>query len=261
MNRALLSLRRLWILACMTFQELMHQQVGALFALLFLFFLALGGLLLHYSFQERGCLLEEMNGGLFSLFLSLLAIVVSAPLLISHGEEIMILARVLPRYEYFLGRFLGILLLLVIATGSFGLLMLQTFWKPNGEGRFFFVMLLASFLKASLLAAMTLLISTIASSSLFTIMSAMALYMIGHLEKSASILFVNLTSLHGWLLRIIQIPFILIPDLSFFNIIEMRATPLSEDSSYVLSMLQLGIIYGGVYLLMGCFLFQRREFK
>ncbi|MCF7729750.1 MAG: hypothetical protein K9M81_05205 [Chthoniobacterales bacterium] len=258
MNRALLSLRRLTILALMTFRELLHQQVSILLAILFLFFLALSWLFLHFSFQERAFLFEKMNVGLFSLFLSLLAIVASAPLLILNGEEVMILSRELPRFEYFLGRFFGIFLLLVTATGGFGILLLQSLWKNNGNTMVFFLMLMAAFMKAILLAGMTFLISTVASSSLFTIMSTIIIYFIGHLEKTAQSLFANLNVFHAWLPGTIAVLATLVPDFSFFNASEIKTTTLLDNSTYVFTMLQLGMIYLGIYLLMGCFLFQRQ---
>ncbi len=258
MNRALLSLRRLTILALMTFRELLHQQVSALLAILFLLFLALSGLFLHFSFQERAFLFEKMNVGLFSLFLSLLAIVASAPLLVLNGEEVLILSRELPRFEYFLGKFFGIFLLLITATGSFGILLLQSLWKTNGDTRVFFLMLMAAFMKATLLAAITFLISTVASSSLITIMSTIIVYIIGHLEETAQSLFANLNAFYGWLPGIIKIFSILVPDFSFFNASEIKTAILLDNSTYVFTMLQLGVIYLGIYLLMGCFLFQRQ---
>ncbi|MFZ4115128.1 MAG: hypothetical protein ACOYK6_00220 [Chthoniobacterales bacterium] len=255
------SFKRLGILATMTFRELLHQKVSALFALLFFLFLAVGSLLVAVSFQEKTLLFQEMFLSLFSLFLNLLAIVASAPLLTFSGEEVMILARAVPRFEYFLGKLLGVLLLLFMASSYFGVISLlsQSFWSIILVGPLFFIALLGAFMKAALLAAMTLLISTIASSSLFAIVASLAFYVMGHIEAAAQQLCTRLALVHGWTEHVLQMLLYLVPDLSLFNMSEHEGVSITECISYFLEMMKLGSLYFGIYVFLGCFLFERRE--
>lgn len=259
----LVSLRPLPVLATMTLRELLHQKVIALFALLLSLFLAMGFFIISCSFEEKTLLFQEMAMGLFSLFLAILAMVASATLLVSNGEEVMILSRAIPRSLYFLGRLLGVLSMLLIITGCFGIIFFvcPCIWKMSFhsfQGKLFFIMLLAAFIKACLLASMTLLVSMMSSSSLFTIVAMIACYMIGHVKQSAQALPRSLAPIHGLAHRVIESILYLVPDLSLFNASEQKITSMLEIWSYLHSMVQLGFFYMGMYLLMGCFLFQRR---
>jgi hypothetical protein len=261
MKRVPLSFRRLGTLAAMTFRGLLHQKIISLFFFLLMLLLAMGSLLLTVSFQERTLLLQEMFLGLFSLFLSLVAMVASASLLFLSGEEVLILSRAVPKFEYFLGKLLGVVVFLLMATCCFGLLLIlfENTWNIFFVGPLFFMALVGAFMKASLMAAMTLFLSTIASSSLFTIVAALAFYLMGHVEASAQQLCTQLALVHGWVEHVIQTFLYLIPDLSLFTMSEYGRVNITEGISYVLSITKLGLLYFMIYAVLGCFLFERRE--
>lgn len=280
-------LRRLRVLVSLTFQELLNQKVIVLFS--FLFFLFLGmELLTAFVFQEGIFLFQEMFFGIFSLFLSLLAIVASAPLLSLTGEEVMILSRPLSRIEYFFGKLLGAFLLLLVATCCMGILFLffdaaleignamkvkqmvfsstsQVAWitffaqKIILIGPIFMMTLMAAFLKACLLAAMTLLISTVATSSFFTIFAAIAFYFIGHLEATALQLWVSVSPRYGWMEKMINGVTCMIPDLSLFNLSDRNAMSGAASTTSFFSIMELGFIYLFIYCVLGCFLFQQQK--
>lgn len=253
--------KRLQLLSAMTFRELLHQKVLSFFVILLILILGISGLTINFSFQKKALLFQEMTTDLFSLFLSLLAMIASATLLVSNGEEVMVLARKLPRYEYFLGKLLGIILMLLSLTSGFGIifLILQHAWKINIEQDLFFIMLLGALMKASLMAAMTLLISTISSSSLFTMLVAIACYMIGNLKEVFYEVPRSLMPFHAWGCCVIKSILYLIADFSIFNVSDHKLTSTCQLDTYTYSMTQLALFYFGIYVVIGCLFFEKKE--
>ena len=255
------SFKRLQLLSAMTFRELLHQKVLSLFVILLILIFGISGFAISCSFQTRALLFQEMTTELFSLFLSLLAMITSATLLVSTGEEVMILARALPRYEYFLGKLLGVILMLLSLTAGFGIifLILQHAWKMNLERDLFFIMLLGALMKASLIAAMTLLISTISSSSLLTMLVAIACYMIGNLKEGFYAVPRSLMPFHAWGYCVIKSLLYLIADFSIFNVSDHKLTSTCQLDTYTYSMTQLALFYFGIYMVIGCLVFEKKE--
>ena len=253
--------KRLQLLSAMTFRELLHQKVLSFFVILLILILGISGLTINFSFQKKALLFQEMTTDLFSLFLSLLAMIASATLLVSNGEEVMVLARKLPRYEYFLGKLLGIILMLLSLTSGFGIIfmILQHAWKINIEQDLFFIMLLGALMKASLMAAMTLLISTISSSSLFTMLVAIACYMIGNLKEVFYEVPRSLMPFHAWGCCVIKSILYLIADFSIFNVSDHKLTSTCQLDTYTYSMTQLALFYFGIYVVIGCLFFEKKE--
>jgi hypothetical protein len=246
----------------MTFRELLHQKVLSLFVIFLILILGISEFVISYSFQKRALLFQEMTTDLFSLFLSLLAMIASATLLVSNGEEVMVLARKIPRYEYFLGKLLGMILMLLSLTVGFGIIFLivQHAWKMNIQGDLFFVMLLGALIQASLITAMTLLISTISSSSVFTILVAITCYMIGHLKEGFYEAPKGLMQFHAWCYCVMKSILYLIADFSLFNVSDHKLTSVCQLHSYTYSMTQLAFFYFGIYVVIGCLVFEKKEY-
>ena len=115
-------------------------------------------------------------------------------------------------------------------------------------------------MKSWLLASMTLLISIVTTTPLFTIMVATALYLIGHLQASVRELWLHGGLVNWWCRGVLALVTLLLPDLSAFH----GSAPLTGgamvSSVLFISTLALGCIYTIGYYLLACFLFQRREF-
>ena len=78
--------------------------------------------------------------------------------------------------------------------------------------------ILIIFVKSVLLAALTLFISTFATSSLFTIMIAAAVYFIGHLQSTAREYWLQGADIKWWTRLIVALIALLFPDLQSFNL-------------------------------------------
>ncbi|MEM6911311.1 MAG: ABC transporter permease [Verrucomicrobiota bacterium] len=212
------SFRRIYVLAASTFTQLVRMKVFYFPALFALLIFVLSMVLLRFPRPEEQLkqLVDVSLGSLF-LFGSIFGIVATSLLLPKDIEDrtlYTILSKPVRRIEYLLGKLLGVLglvgvtMLLMNLVFSGVLYFRQEalvaeelrFLSPTGEvseavraqeirsygltwnlqkGVFI------TFLKSSVAAAIALLVSTIASSTLFTILVSTTIFFIGHVQKIA----------------------------------------------------------------------------
>src|SRR5216117_4353290 len=211
------SFSRILAITLNTLTELTRLKV---FYVLLVFGLLLIGssiFMAQFSFQQEFKILKDVSLGATSIFTSLLAIVATARMLPQDIEDrtvYTILAKPVPRFEYVVGKIAGVLLLLAIST----LVMVAAFLAvlymreqavlqatakqmagaPSDQLADALRAVRASafnvdlapgviiiFLKACLLTALTLFVSTFATSTIFTIVVMVFIYFIGHLEATA----------------------------------------------------------------------------
>src|SRR5437667_6505295 len=196
-----LSLGRISPITLNALTELTRLRV---FYVLLVFALLLIGssiFMAQFSFQQEFQILKDVSLGATSIFTSLLAIVATARLLPQDIEDrtvYTILAKPVPRFEYVLGKIAGVLLLLAISTlvmSAAFLLVLYTreqavmhatlrqmpgappdqvaeamrTIRSSAFNIDIFPGIVIIYLKACLLAALTLFVSTFATSNIFTI--------------------------------------------------------------------------------------------
>jgi len=216
MTQLLLTPIRIQAIGRNTFTELVRQKVFYFLLIFGLIVIGNSAFLAKFSFQEEFQMLKDVSLGAMSVFLSLLAILATATLLPRDLEDrtiFTILSKPVPRYEYLLGKLLGVVILLTASTLVMGLLFLGVlFLRENmalaetrlslGGSPLELAAALAEIKKAAfswdlipamaillvkgiLLASLTLLVSTFATSGIFAILVSASAYFIGHLQVSA----------------------------------------------------------------------------
>src|SRR5438067_1056265 len=116
---------RILAITANTLTELTRQKV---FYVLLIFALALIGssvFMVQFSFQQEFQVLKDISLGAMSIFSSLLAILATARLISQDIEDrtvYTILAKPVPRFEYVLGKLLGVILLLAISLATMAVL-------------------------------------------------------------------------------------------------------------------------------------------
>ncbi len=277
MHRAF-SPSRIAVLTANTFTDLTRQKI--LHVLLLFALLLIGGSLFtaRLSFQEETMVLTDIGLGAMSLFTSLLAILATARLLPQDREDrtvYTILARPVPRFEYILGKLAGVLLvlalsMLLMSAFFFAVLFLRTQTIPamssplaHAQASIFSASLLAGlvaiFLKACLLAALTLFISTFASSNIFTIVVTVLIYFVGHLQATAREFWLYEHGA-GWLARVFLAGVaLLFPDLQSFDFSDEIITGLPIPSAVLWQTGVLGFFYIAIFLLLAVAVFNAKE--
>src|SRR6059036_2561858 len=286
-----LSLSRILAITRNTLIELTRLRV---FYVLIVFALLLIGssiFMAQFSFQQEFQILKDVSLGAISIFTSLLAIVATARLLPQDLEDRIlytILAKPVPRFEYVLGKIAGVLLLLAISTlvmGAAFLLVLYireqavvhaTLQQMSNAPRDqvadairiiqssafnidIFPGIVIIYLKACLLAALTLFVSTFATSNIFTIVVMAFIYFIGHLEATAREYWLHEHS-SGLISRIfLAVVTLLFADLQSFNLVDDIVAGTAISLSLFAKTALLGVFYTTIYTLLAAFVFYGKE--
>ena len=284
-------IRRTAAIAAVTWTELVRLKVFyflIIFALLVIgnsFFLA------RFSFEEEFQMLKDIALGAMSIFSSLLAILATATLLPKDREDrtiYTILAKPVSRTEYLLGKLAGVFLLLALAVLLMGavfavvlLLRTQTLLhtaatemaalppaelqaaldkiRAAGHDPNLFAGGIIILVKAWLLAAMTMFISTFATSTIFTTITAFAAYFIGHLQATAREYWLaandsGLVTKGG-----IALVSLIFPDLQAFSLVDDIVTGAAIPAAIFWKTLALGAGYVAVYTALAAAVFHSKE--
>ena len=282
---------RVWAISTTTLLELFRLKVFY-FLLIFALLLIGSSLFMNdFTFQEQFQLLKDVSLGAMSIFTWLLAVLATAMILPKDIEDrtlYTILAKPVPRFEYLIGKLIGILLLLLISTlvmsalffvvlysgekmalaettsGAAGIPseVVQARIREIQTSAFTFSLIpgiIIIYIKAALCAALTLFISTFASSTIFTIMVSVACYFIGHLQGIARDYWLGSAST-GALARIfLALVALIFPDLQLFNLVDDIVAGNSISFGLFARTACLGGFYTFIYLLVAYFVFAAKE--
>lgn len=215
MNHNSFSPSRIWTLAAATVTQLVRMKIMAFLVVFCVIVVAAGFAFPVMNPEQQLKLLKDVSFGALQIFSVVIAIVSTALLLPRDVEDrtlYTILSKPVPRYEYLLGKLLGVLLLIGTGLALMDIAFSAVLWlrqslvlaqsvaalKQEGvatpealaqlnefvgkQGLTWNIHLgvLAIFLKASIIAALSLMISCFASSTLFTVVISLLMTIIGH---------------------------------------------------------------------------------
>src|SRR6266508_5039993 len=285
------SVGRIGAITVNTLTELTRLKV---FYFLLVFALLLIGssmFMAQLTFQQEFQILKDVSLGAMSIFTSLLAIVATARLIPQDIEDrtvYTILAKPVPRFEYLLGKIAGVLLLLAISTLVMGAAFLLVLYmreqavvhatlrqmsgappdqiadslrviRSSAFSVDIFPGIVIIYLKACLLAALTLFVSTFATTNIFTIVVMAFIYFIGHLQAIAREYWLQEHS-SGWISRVfLAIVALLFPDLQAFNLVDDIVAGTAISLALFAKTALLGIFYTTIYTLLAAFVFYGKE--
>lgn len=265
-----------------------------IFYVLLLFALLLIGssvFMAQMTFQQEFQVLKDIALGAMSIFTSLLAVLATARLLPQDIEDrtaYTILAKPVSRFEYLIGKLLGVLFLLAISLAAMSALFLvvltlreQTILNETTrqltaappeqmaealrlvrasafDANLFFGIALI-YVKGCLLAALTLFVSTVATTTIFTTIVMAFVYFIGHLQAIAREYWLE-TNSAGWLTKtFLGLVALVFPDLQLFNLTDDLVAGNAIPLALFVKTVTLGLFYTGFYLLLAWAVFFRRE--
>ncbi|MBA3832345.1 MAG: ABC transporter permease subunit [Chthoniobacterales bacterium] len=285
------SLTRIAALTGNTFTELVRLKV---FYFLLIFALLLIGssiFMAQLSFQQEFQVLKDVSLGAMSIFTSLLAIVATAQLIPHDVEErtiYTILAKPVPRYEYLAGKLGGVLLLLALSVVAMTALFLIALFvrqemlvgvtlrqtsglrpeqvqeavrtlKASAFNVNLFPGIVVIYLKAALLASLTLFVSTFATSNIFTICVMVFIYFIGHLQAMAREYWLQQNSA-GWIAKtFLALVALVFPDLQLFNLVDDIVAGTAIPGPLFAQTAVLGCVYISVYFFFAWVVFHGKE--
>jgi len=285
------SFSRVLAITVNTLTEL--TRLKAFYVLLVFALLLIGSsmFMAQFTFQQEFQILKDISLGAMSIFTSLLAIVATARLIPQDIEDrtvYTILAKPVPRFEYLLGKIAGVLLLLAISTFVMGAAFLLVLYvreqamlhatlrhmsgapgeqvddavraiRSSALNIDIFPGIVIIYVKACLLAALTLFVSTFATTNIFTIVVMAFIYFIGHLQATAREYWLQEHS-SGWVTRVLlAVMALLFPDLQAFNLVDDIVAGTAISLTLFFKTAVLGIFYTTIYTLLAAFVFYGKE--
>jgi len=279
------------VIARNTFTELVRQKIFYVILVFALCAIGSSVFMARLTFQEEFQMLKDVCLGAMSIFTSLLAILATANFLPKDLEDrtlYNLLSKPVPRFVYLLGKLAGIIFLLFLFTLLMSAVFCLVLWTREqgvlAETRTLFVDgpseeltaalkaitdatfninlipgILIIFVKSVLLASLTLLISTFATSSLFTVMIAAAVYFIGHLQSTAREYWLEGVEIKWWTRIVIALIALLFPDLQSFNLADDVIAGAAIPLRIFLETFALGWTYTAVYFALAALVFAGRE--
>jgi ABC-2 type transport system permease protein len=285
------SFARVFAITTNTLTELTRLRV---FYVLLIFALLLIGsslFMARLTFQQEFQILKDVSLGAMSIFTSLLAIVATARLIPQDIEDrtiYTILAKPVPRFEYVLGKITGVLLLLAISTAVMSAMFVvvvyvreqtllhETLRQMSAAPREqveealrgiraaalnadLFPGIAVIFWKACLLAALTLFVSTFATTNIFTIVVMVFIYFIGHLQATAREYWLQ-EHAATWMTRVfLAVVALIFPDLQTFNLVDDIVAGAAIPTALFAKTAILGLFYTTIYTLLAGFVFYGKE--
>lgn len=248
------ALGRIWTLATHTMTQLLRMRILVFLAVFSVIAVAAGFAFPAMSPEQQLKLLKDVAFGTLQIFSIVVAISATALLLPRDLEDrtlYTILSKPVPRYEYLIGKLLGVILLIGCGLLIMDLIFSAVVWLKQSlivsqqiaalereqaatEENVAFIRDLnarygltwslhagvwAIFLKASVVATLSLLISCFASSTLFTINVACAFTIAGHGQALLREWFLDKLS-NGWDKALGGAIAIFCPDLTLFDLVE-----------------------------------------
>lgn len=286
-----LSPRRVGAIASNTLLELVRLKVFYFLLIFALLIIGSSVFMVKFTFQEQFQVLKDVSLGAMSIFTWMLSVLATAMLLPKDIEDrtlYTILAKPVPRLEYLLGKLFGVLLLLLFSAALMSLMFAAALFLRQQQviaetlagaagvpadqlaetirgikASAFAPNLLAGvgiiYIKAALFAALTLFVSTYATSSIFTVIVSVMVYFIGHIQGTAREYW--LASGDASLLTKIGLGFISLafPDMQLFNLVDDIAVGNAVPSLLFVKTCGLGLLYLVIYLLAAYFVFAKKE--
>lgn len=285
------SVTRIAAITSNTFTELIRLKA---FYVLLLFALLLIGnsiFLTQFTFQQEFQVLKDIALGSMSIFTSLLAILATAQLIPRDVDDrtiYTILAKPVARLEYLLGKLAGVLLLLALSLIVMSALFLvvlkireqtvlsETLRQMKGSTPEQMTDALSAvrasafnpnlwsgiaiiYLKACLLAALTLFVSTFATTTIFTTIVMVFAYFIGHLQSIARTYWLQ-TNPASWIAKtFLALITLFCPDLQLFNLVDDIVAGTAIPLPLLARTASLGVFYTGFYFLLAWSVFCRKE--
>lgn len=289
----LFSLSRVMAIAMNTFTQLVRMKVFYFLLIFSVLIIGANVLFLNFTFEQELKILQDVSFGAMTLFASIFSIVGTALLIPKDIEDrtlYSILTKPVPRFEYLVGKLLGILFLVAVSLLLMSILFFAVLFvrqhgilaeeinqmrgQPSQEQisslredifsqglRFELINgVVAVFLKAAVAAAIALVVSTFASSTLFTIIVSLVIYFIGHAQSMALDYYFPEGDMHGALQRFIAgIVAIIFPNLQIFNVVDGIVSGQSVPMSLMFRLTGLTGFYLFIYSFVSWVIFAKKE--
>ncbi|MEE8448342.1 MAG: ABC transporter permease subunit [Thermodesulfobacteriota bacterium] len=253
---------KLYPICINTFRETVRDRI--LYSLLAFALLMIGSTvyLATLTIAEHVKLVTDFGLAAISLFGVIVAIFVGIGLVFKELDKrtiYTVLSKPIPRYEFVLGKYLGLLLTLLVnltimATGF--ILVLKLFGDVLTPSLFWAIYFI--YLELMVITALTIFFSSFTTPTL-SAMFTLGLFVIGHLSLDLKLLGAKSESLMVRYLS--KLIYYSLPNLENFNLKGVVVYQMSVSPEKILLVTGYGLLYVMVLLVLAMVIFQKRDFK
>ena len=261
---------RIRAIAINTFKEAIRDKI--LYNLLFFALLMIMAslLLATLTVGEQSKIIIDIGLASINIFGVLIAVFLGIGLISKEIEKrtiYNIIAKPVPRYQFLMGKYIGLLLTIVVNTVIMGVgLYLVLISNELSWGHSIFNVnfdiwkaIYLILIELMVITAIALLFSTFSSSSTLSAIFTIAIYIIGHLTEELKLIGDNLQNFI--LKETINFFYYLLPNLDNFNVKGRVVYGLEVSGAYLSLVTLYGISYIAVMLFLSGMIFQKRDFK
>lgn len=266
----------IWPIAVITFKEGIRNR--AIYGISIFALLLLGANLLISGMimQEVGKVAVDMALSTISFTGLLLVLFVGINLMAKDLDKktiYMVLSRPISRPQYIIGKFLGVILLILTTISILSIFAIISLFMvklsyPGYFPRFSWpmVLLAISFITIALilLSALTFLFASFSSTSFITLVLTVVSYIIGQsitdvkaLVEAPQTVGIKVSSVT---VKVVQAAYYIFPNLSIFDVKLQAAHGLPISWSYVFWAVSYGVVYTCLTIILAGIIFRRREF-
>ena len=261
-----------------TFREAIRDRI--LYNLLFfaLLMIAVSLLLATLTVGEQSKIIIDVGLASINIFGVLIAIFLGIGLIIKEIEKktiYNILSKPVPRYQFIIGKYLGLLItimvnIIIMGAGLYLILIINELrWGHdifNADLDIWLYIWLdiwkaiyLIFIELMVVTAIALMFSTFSSSSTLSAIFTIAAYIIGHLTEELRLIGNNFPD--SFMKSTINFFYYFLPNLDNFNVKGKVVHGIYVSASYISLVTLYGLLYISVVLLLSGVIFQRRDFK
>ncbi|MBI2902034.1 MAG: ABC transporter permease [Candidatus Methylomirabilis oxyfera] len=253
---------RVAVIALNTFKEAVRDRI--LYAILVFALVMLAGstILVTISVDGEEKIIKDLGLACISIFGLLIATFLGTGLVSKEIEKrtlYTIISKPIHRYQFILGKYLGLVMTLLVNVGvmGLGLIGLAYIWEGTSSVRLLLAVLFI-FLELVLVTAIAMLFSAFSSpalSALFTL----CLFVAGHLSADLRLFAAQFGGAATKLLA--EVLFFLLPNLSRLNLKDQTVHGIAIDGGTMALSVVYAIFYVAALVLAAMAIFQRRDFK
>ena len=248
-------------IALNTFKEAIRDRILAVFFLFAVLLMASSTILSWLTVGSELKIVTDVGLAAEAFFAVLIAVVVGIGLVHKEVDKrtiYAVLAKPVPRWLFIVGKYLGLMAVLIVAVALMSVFYLGIVWWKGGVMPFHLVpALFLSVLEVSVVTAVAIVFSSFAppiEAAIYTFL----VWSIGHLSSG----FFNLAErLPGGIAQSITLLYYVVPDLETFNIRPQVVHGLPVAGLYYFNAIVYAAAYTAAMLTLSVIIFRRRDLK
>jgi ABC-type transport system involved in multi-copper enzyme maturation permease subunit len=253
-------MKAIWAIARLTVKEAVRNKILYLLFCFALFLIVFSWIIGKLTVGDEVKIIRDLGLSSIHFFGILITVIIGIGLVFKEMEKrtiYLVLSKPIPRYQFLLGKFIGLavtlFVILICLGGLFGIILML---KGDHETRIVLAFI-GIYQEWLLVAAIAMMFSSF-STPLLSVMLSLSTFFMGHLSRSLLMLRDRLNeSSSNFILTAI---YHLLPDLEFFNIRAQVVHNLALPQNYFLNSTAYWIVYMAAILLFSISIFQKKDF-